>query len=279
MGEAAVGATDLRSFERRRGTRLVDAVASEIVDIVLSGEIGPGTTLPAETDLARRLGVSRLTLREAVRVLVTKGMLDPQHGRGTFVRPVECWSPLDPVLLGARARLLGEDVGEGLLEARRIVEVSAARLAATRRSAAHLGGLEGQLAKMRSAAALGSLEQWVVADVAFHRVVLEAAGNAIVAALFDAIGELVLDARRQTSVEVARWRRAVTAHEALLCAIEAGDPDAAAGAMSRHLSETEEDMRAARRNTSDEDPAGAYGPDVHRESTKDPGPVAALAGR
>ncbi|MDA8290592.1 MAG: FCD domain-containing protein [Actinomycetota bacterium] len=274
--------TDLRSLPRRKVPRLVDAVVAEIVDIVLRGEIEPGTTLPAETDLARRLGVSRLTLREAIQTLVVKGMLDPQHGRGTFVRPVASWSPLDPTLLAARARLLGEDVGEALLEARRIVEVAAAGLAAARRTAEHLGALEQALGAMRAAAAQESLELWVASDVRFHGAVFDAAGNPVVAALFDAIGELVLEVRRQTSVDMGRWRRAIAAHELLLRAIEAGDPGAAREAMSRHLAETEEDMRATRRRASDEHPAGATASGAHasaRDMPKDPGTVRALAGR
>ncbi|HVC24227.1 MAG TPA: FCD domain-containing protein [Acidimicrobiales bacterium] len=278
MDDAAGGATDLRAAQRGRAPRLVDAVVAEVVDIVLSGEIAPGTTLPAETDLARRIGVSRLTLREAIQALVKKGMLDPQHGRGTFVRPVENWSPLDPTLLAARARFLGEDVAEGLLEARRIVEVAAAGLAARRRNARHVGALEEHLGRMRAAAAQENLDLWVAADVRFHEVVLEAAGNPVVAALFGAIGDVMLEVRRQTSAQQARWRRAITAHESVLRAVEAGDPAAAEDAMARHLSETEEDMRATRRRISDEHPAGASA-HVTADVPKDPGPVHALARR
>ncbi|HUY30583.1 MAG TPA: FadR/GntR family transcriptional regulator [Acidimicrobiales bacterium] len=282
MDDATAGVTELRSLQRRRVPRLVDAVVLEIVEIVLRGEIAPGTTLPAETDLARRLGVSRLTLREAIQALVTKGMLDPQHGRGTFVRPVENWSPLDPTLLAARARFLGEDVGESLLEARRIVEVAAAGLAASRRTPAHVGALEESLGRMRAAAAQENLDLWVVADVRFHEVVLEAAGNPVVAALFDAIGDVVLQVRRETSTEQARWRRAIAAHEAVLQAVASGEPEAAKDAMCRHLSETEEDMRATRRRMSGEHPAGAPapgGPVGAPDVPKDPGPVRALAPR
>jgi DNA-binding FadR family transcriptional regulator len=217
---------------------------SEIVGLVVSGTVGPGRALPAETDLARQMGVSRLTLREAVQVLVAKGVLDPQHGRGTFVRPVAHWSPLDPALLAARARYLGEDVADRLLEARRIVELAAARLAAQRREQRHVGELEQQLGSMRAAVAHGGLDQWVAADVRFHQVIVDAAGNPVISALFEAIGDVMLEVRRQTSALQERWRRAVDAHERILRAIEAGSPDDAETAMSAHLSDTEDDMHA-----------------------------------
>ncbi|MCU1492914.1 MAG: GntR family transcriptional regulator [Acidimicrobiaceae bacterium] len=258
MAEGFLSNTDVRLAARRRAPRLVDAVVGEIVEIVVSGVIAPGASLPAETDLARQIGVSRLTLREAITALAAKGVLDPQHGRGTFVRPVELWSPLDPVLLAARARLLGEDIGEELLEARRIVEVAAARLAAQRRLASHVSELEQQLGRMRGAAAQRSLEMWVASDVRFHEVLLEAAGNPVVAALFDAIGEVVLDVRRRTSALPERWRRAIAAHERVLQAVEAGDAAAAEEAMAAHLADTEEDMQATRGAL--RHPAGADGP-------------------
>lgn len=246
MGDGHSSSTDVRLAARRRAPRLVDAVVASIVELVVSEVIAPGSALPAETDLARQIGVSRLTLREAIQALTSKGVLDPQHGRGTFVRPVELWSPLDPMLLGARARLLGEDVAEDLLEARRIVEVAVARLAAERRQPMHIGELEEQLGGMRSALAQRSLDLWVASDVRFHEILLEAAGNPVVAALFDAIGEVMLDVRRSTSTLPDRWRRAIAAHERVLRAVELGDPDGAERAMAAHLSDTEEDMLATR---------------------------------
>lgn len=244
MAEGAISALELSGVSRRRVPRLVDAVAAEIVEIVVSGVVAPGSALPAETDLARQIGVSRLTLREAIQSLAAKGLLDPQHGRGTFVRPAAQWSPLDPALLAARARFLGEDVAEGLLEARRIVEVAAVRLAALRRQPHHLGELEEQLGKMRAAAARDDLDMWVAADVRFHEVVLDAAGNPVVSALFDAIGDVMLEVRRQTSALQERWRRAIVAHERVLAAVAARDAKAAEEAMAAHLAETEDDMQA-----------------------------------
>jgi DNA-binding FadR family transcriptional regulator len=230
----------------RRPQRLVDAVIEEVVDIIVAGEVTPGSALPAESELARRIGVSRLTLREAIQRLNGMGVLEPQHGRGTFVRPVELWSPLDPVVLAARSALLGEDLGERLLEARRIVEIAATRLAAERREPHHLTELENQLEAMRGAAAQPNLDAWVAADIRFHAVVLEAAGNPVIAALFDAIGKVVLDVRRRTSALPERWRRAIDAHERVLRAVEAGDATGAEQAMAAHLADTEEDMLATR---------------------------------
>jgi DNA-binding FadR family transcriptional regulator len=240
-----VGSARSHPSDHRRSSRL-DAVTAEVVGLIVAGEVVPGGVLPAESELARRLGVGRLTVREATRRLAADGVLDPQQGRGTFVRRVEAWSPLDPVLLAARAALLHEDLAAEIFEARRLVVVPAARLAAERRQAHHVRELERQLERMRAAADQGNGEQWAAAQSRFHEVVLEATGNPVVAALFDAIGAAVLDVCRHGAAR-RPWAVEYAAHERLLRAIAAGDTLEAEQAMADYLAAVEGTAAGARR--------------------------------
>lgn len=118
---------------------LAEELSDALLHDILSGTFAPGTILPSETELAERSGMSRLTVREAIKDLRSKRVVEVNQGRGTFVNQPSEWSALDPVLLIARSSY-GEDTLElerQFLEARRTVEVQIARMAATRRTDLH----------------------------------------------------------------------------------------------------------------------------------------------
>src|SRR5919197_5696505 len=167
--------TDGLPDRRRRAARrvLADDLAEELVADIVAGTYAPGSKLPAENELAELASVSRLTVREAIRILRSKSVLRVQHGVGTFVRPIEEWSPLDPMLLAIRSADGGgdRDMHARLLEARRLVEVGVAELAAARRTETHLEELESALEEMRTAHLAGDIDAFVEADIAFHTVV------------------------------------------------------------------------------------------------------------
>ena len=118
-------------------------VVDHLVDAIARGDHPPGSRLPPEDKLSELAAVSRLTVREAIRVLRIKGVVRVEQGRGTFVNPTSRWAPLDPALLAARTASPGDagDVARKLTEARRMVEIGAAELAAERRSIADLRAL------------------------------------------------------------------------------------------------------------------------------------------
>lgn len=223
-------------------TGLVDQLVGDLVDDIVSGVFPPGSVLPSEAELAERAEVSRLTVREAITVLRTKRVLEVKHGRGTFVHPISHWSPFDPTLLAARS---GDAVGAGalpkkLIEARRLVEVGVVELAAARRSAKDLEALNDALERMKKAG--DDVDAIAEADIEFHQIILAAAGNAFIAALFDPIRQLVWAARRQTKGYPQIRARAIAAHTRILKTIREKDPEAARWAMSDHLVQTEEDL-------------------------------------
>ncbi|MEU3760221.1 FadR/GntR family transcriptional regulator [Streptomyces albogriseolus] len=206
-------------------------VADELGRRIVAGAWQPGAPLPVEDALASEIGVSRGVLREAVKSLVAKGMLRVRPRTGTRVLPPDHWNHLDPDVLrwkqaGDAAALL-RDTGE----LRRIVEPEAARLAAERAGPDDVRALHDALAAMESAAASPARGGYVEADIAFHRALLDAGGNRLLGSLGRAV-EIALrhsfDISTQTPGAV---EASLPGHRAVVRAVEARDPDAAAAAV------------------------------------------------
>jgi GntR family transcriptional repressor for pyruvate dehydrogenase complex len=225
---------------RIRRQSLPAQVAHEFLAAIVGGAYEPGSQLPPEPELVALTGVSRLTLREAMKVLQAMGVVRVEQGRGTFVNPPSSWNPLDPMVLSARAAGpdAGTAVGLKLLEARRLVEVGVAELAAVRRSEAQLDAMTEALVAQRSAHDAGDTDRFVAADITFHQALMEAAGNEVVAALFGPIQSLVYEGRRLTSSWPEARALAIKAHERILAAVRRQDPGGARRRMLEHLEAT-----------------------------------------
>jgi GntR family transcriptional regulator, transcriptional repressor for pyruvate dehydrogenase complex len=222
---------------------LPEKFADELLEDVISGRYPAGSALPAEGELAASHGISRPTLREAVRILRAKNVLAVQHGRGTFVNAPDAWSSLD-VLVRASARGASPGgVPERLLEARRMVEVGAVQLAAQRRTTEHLDEMSASVAEMLAASVEGDVDLFVEADMAFHDTIMRASGNVFVPFLLEPFGALLVEARRQTSAVPQIQRNAVAEHERILAAVRGGDPAEARDAMESHMAQTQADLR------------------------------------
>lgn len=223
---------------------LSEDVADALLADILQGKYPPGSLLPSESELAEISGTSRLTIREAVKALRAKRVLEVTQGRGTFVIPVSGWSVLDPVLLLARSSQ-GDDSIElerGFLEARRLVEVAIAKLAAERRTKEDLELLNADQSLMKKAMAKGDVEGFIRADIAFHQRFLDASGNPFIAALFDPMSKILHLTRHQLLSHEQVRIRALEKHQAILNAMILGDPLAVEATMNDHMSQIEEDM-------------------------------------
>lgn len=223
---------------------LADELVDHLLAAVLDGTYPPGSTVPAESVLAAEAGVSRLTVREAIRVLADKGVVRVERGRGTYVNAESAWSPFDHRLLQARAFAAADPTAasRALLEVRRLVEEGVAGLAASRRDDAHVAELAEHLAVMRDARDAHDTDTFVKADIAFHAVLMDAVGNPFIVALFEPVAELVYRARAETSSDAATRDHAIAMHEAIVVAVESGDPAASAQAMRDHMLQTEHDL-------------------------------------
>jgi GntR family transcriptional regulator, galactonate operon transcriptional repressor len=196
---------------------------------ILEGELLPGTALPSETLLCGALGVGRSSVREAVRVLASKGLVEARPRTGTRVRPREAWSRLDPELLEWSADLEPDlDFVAGLIEARRIIEPAAAELAAARASGRDLANVETAY-ECRDLA--HDLDACCEADLAFHTAILRASHNPVLAQLASIIGTALRSSFRLTTSLSHSYQRTLKAHGDVLEAIRLRDAERARAAM------------------------------------------------
>ncbi len=200
---------------------LVDQVIEQLQQRIAQGEFEVGAKFPSEPELTDLLGVSRSTLREAVRVLVHIGLLEVRQGDGTYVRAKTAIAePLERRL--KRAAILE------VYEVRRILELEIARLAAQRRDKTDLDQMQKSLQQRKCAREIGDEVAFLNADIAFHQAIAAASKNAVLIELYQTFSTALRDALAQlaTDAEIDRADQAML-HERLLDAITAGDAEAA----------------------------------------------------
>jgi GntR family transcriptional repressor for pyruvate dehydrogenase complex len=219
-------------------------VVQQIAQRIVSGALRPGETLPVEPELAQQFGVSRTVIREAVRVLVSKGLLAVRQGSGMRVQPPEEWDYLDPLVLFEQVRSgQAEDLLDELLEVRCILEVEVAALAAERRTPADLAALHASLADM--AQSLSEPDRFTRLDIEFHGRILAAARNRLLREALRPVTE-TLEAGRFLTIRLQGGaERSMGGHEEIYAAIEAGDAQAAREAMRGHVQQFERDIHAS----------------------------------
>jgi DNA-binding FadR family transcriptional regulator len=210
-------------------------VADQLRDQILSGALQPGDRLPVEAELSAAFGVSRSTAREALRLLGSQDLIHTVRGvsGGTFVSQTD-HAAISEYLETRLALLRGRSAitSSELLEARRLLEVPATRLAATRRTDAQLAQLRQAIDREREVTDGG---RRFATHQHFHALVLEAAGNRLIGLVTTPISAVIRGRFRHDEVEAARWREVDDDHVAILGRIEAGDAGGAAGAMDEHL--------------------------------------------
>ncbi|WAL68412.1 FCD domain-containing protein [Amycolatopsis cynarae] len=213
---------------------LAERAASLLLERIRAGEWKLGQKLPGETTLAPQLGVGRSTVREAIRELAGKGVLQSRQGAGVFVTALDVTEDWDTVL--RRADIIA------VIEARIAIESEAAFLAAERRTPADLRAIRRALAGRGEPHR--DIESLVDSDMAFHRKVVAAAHNEILLELFDSF----VPRLRQAMIEMLRIRPAPSgerdhdAHVALADAIAGRDADAAARHSRAHLNSLKESL-------------------------------------
>lgn len=204
--------------------------AEAIKSLIITGVLKPGDTLPSERELSLTLGISRPSLREAIRVLNAMNVLEPRHGGGTYVTSLEphlLASPIDFLLTIAPSELLS------LFEVRQVLEVGAAQLAAKRITKPQLIELNRLTENGEKALAFPST--FLDIDVEIHAKIIEATGNAIYHSLYDSIAKLSKEGRRYTAQFLTIRRQAHEDHVSIVSALQEGDGEAAAMAMKLHL--------------------------------------------
>ena len=214
---------------------VTDEAIEKIKDMIVSGALQPGQRLPKEADLATDLGLSRNSLREAVKALSLMNILDVRQGDGTYVTSLE-----SPLLLEAMSFIVDfhrDDQVLQFLAVRRILEPAAAALAA------HSAAPE-QLAELRTvleSAKLGDgIEKIIAADMEFHRGISLATGNQVLCSLLESLSTPTMRARVWRGLtEPAALERTLAEHASILEALEARDAEAARAWSTVHIANVE----------------------------------------
>lgn len=225
--------------------RLAERLAKRLIEAVQDGSLPAGSRLPTEQALCDQYGVSRTVVREAISMLKREGMVASRQGSGTFVtsRP--------SVALRLAPPLGNLEAVVEILEIRGALETKAAELAAQRCSKAQLRAMRNALAELEEAVERG--EDGVREDLAFHRSIVEATGNAHFLETIDFLHQLLHQAMGVTRRNEARhpqyMQQVEQEHLLLVEAIAAGDGEAARQAASLHLNNAEGRLRKAQRDS------------------------------
>lgn len=219
--------------------------------LIASGELAEGTVLRAE-ELEQRYRISRTVVREAVRVLESMGMVTSRRRIGTTVAPISAWNVFHPMVIRWRLAGPGRDAQlRSLSELRAGFEPVAAGFAAQRATPEQCGTLTGAVMDMAVHGRSGDLVAYLDADVVFHRTLLRAAGNEMLAALADVVAEVLTGRTHHGLMPTIPEPAAIRLHADVAQAVQSGDAAAARRAMEAIISEASHAML--------DDPADATG--------------------
>ena len=209
---------------------MTEQVVDQVRLMIQHGKLRPGDRIPPERELAKQLGVSRASLRAGLRFLAAIGVLNSRHGSGTYI--ADGPPALDGAPLNMLAALHGFTTAK-MFEARRMVEVAVAGLAAEHATDEHLRIMAEEVTE--TYAALDNPQEYLIHDFGFHRAVGAASGNPILSSIMEMISEVLYQRRCKTVGRSRDLKESVEMHRKIYRAIRARDAEAARAAMSEHL--------------------------------------------
>ncbi|MFZ0544475.1 MAG: FadR/GntR family transcriptional regulator [Candidatus Promineifilaceae bacterium] len=215
-----------------RQPSLSDQVTEQMQELIAQGVLKPGERLPSERELADQFGVSRTVVREAVRSLAAKGLLEVTAGSGMVVRKPTASSIADHFKLLLRLNSEGDPL-DYIFDVRHVLEVEIAGRAAQEATSADIRAIEHQLQMM--AENLDNLEMAAAADVEFHAALARATQNPLFSILLSSISEIMLEVRRLGFTLSGAPERILDEHARILECVKACDADGARQTMSDHL--------------------------------------------
>ncbi len=229
------------------GTLQKDALSEKIVerllDLIREKQLRPGDRLPPERELAPLMGVSRPSLREALRALSVMKVVENRQGSGTYI------TSLNPELFVNHLDFIftvNDATFVDLFEARKVIEVGLVAQAARTIDQENLSRLEACL--VRASAQVNEPDAFLQTDLELHNIIIEAAGNRTLALFMKSITQINIASRQRTSDLPEVRRRTIKHHKAIVSALRAHDPEAAASAMRSHLTYVEDRLKSTRRN-------------------------------
>jgi GntR family transcriptional repressor for pyruvate dehydrogenase complex len=219
--------------------RLYEQVVEEIRSQILSGHFQTGDQLPSERELAQQFGVSRTAIREAVKTLREKGLVEVRLGRGTYV--INNTSHAAKRSLNLAMQLKPTSSWVDLVEARMILEPDIAALAAERATPEQIALLQAAVDAL--SASRGNVDEWASADTEFHNILAQASQNVVMPILLNSVIELLNDQRRSLLFLDGRLDITRAEHQRIADAVTAHQPEAAREAMRAHLERVQRDVK------------------------------------
>lgn len=217
-----------------RNPNLYETVSEQLLAAIRNAGLAPGTRIPSERELGEQFGVSRTVIREAIRHLAAKGVLQVVSGAGVHVADLGHESISESIELFLRQR--GAIKTTDIHEVRESLELKTVEVAATRASDEQLAEIMDICEEMSMR--LDEPEEASRLDVAFHRKIAEATGNELFLVLIDSLGDVLFTIRRKTLDNPGRGAVALDAHRAIAVALQKRDAEAAIRAMRDHLAES-----------------------------------------
>lgn len=209
------------SFQPSKSRRLVDDVVFQLQHKISTGEIQPGEKIPTEPKLMELFGVGRSTIREAIRVLVHAGLLEKKQGFGTYLKT-------SPIIQEPLTNRLHRAELIEVYEARKMVELEMARLAALRRDETDLENMRNQLDTRHSAIKNANRELYKRSDIEFHMFIAIACKNGVIIDLFRSFSHVITDAMDKLNNEYQSHDPQSDYHEKLYESIKDKEPELAA---------------------------------------------------
>jgi GntR family transcriptional regulator, transcriptional repressor for pyruvate dehydrogenase complex len=220
-------------FEAIRRGKVYEEVARQIQNHIFEN-LKPGDILPPERELAQKFGVSRSSVRDAIRCLELIGLLEPQQGRGTVVCEPSAEAVVGPLTAVIRQK---RKLVQELLDVRKIVEPPLARRAALHVTDTLIGELEQLLERQSAKARNGELA--IEEDNEFHYRIARAADNAVLLQIVDVLMDTLQETREKSLQTGGRPQKSLAGHRRILSALARRDPAASERAMRQHLEEIE----------------------------------------
>ena len=231
--------THFKALKRSTAGLTTEQVVRQVRELIRRGDLRPGDRLPSERELAKRLGISRPSLRTGLRFLAALGVLRSRHGAGTFI--ADGPPALDSEPLNLMAALHGFTPDE-MFEARRVLDVGLAGLAAERATEEQLATLAEEVAEMY--ASIDDPREYLIHDLQFHRAVAAASCNPILTALMEMVTAGIYEGRRERANGAADVKASAGLHRKVYKAIRARNAAEARAAMGEHLDSTQRVLRS-----------------------------------
>ena len=221
--------------------RLYERIVSQIEQRIEAGDLKVGDQLPSERELAEQFTVSRTAVREAVKALRQKGLVEIRLGRGTFIT-----NETNDTIRNSLSLLMkigGKNGSASLVEVREILEPEIAALAATRITDEDITTMREAVEIMGTA--LDKVDLFVEADLDFHLALAEGTQNPLIPILMDSIIDLLREQRKRIGLTKGGLQRGQVHHKRILDAITRRDPEAARQAMQDHLQQVRKDSKSS----------------------------------